>query len=298
MANVINKTDISRYLKIFFIIGALGKKQYPISPISNIQVSIMNRIKQQFDLNGKVAIITGASKGIGESIARGFAEFGAKVVISSRKQEAVDAVAESFRADGLEAVGIACHVGELAQLENLVQKTVEKYGGVDILVNNAATNPVFGKLVAADGALFDQVMNVNVKGCMLLANLCYPIMKERGGGSVINIASVEGLKPSFGLGVYSISKAAVKMLTLTQAKEWGRAGIRSNAICPGLIKTKFSAALWQNESILKQFETHLPSGRMAQPDEMAGLALFLASDASSYCTGGVYTADGGHMIAG
>jgi len=257
-----------------------------------------NRIKNQFNLEGKVAIVTGASKGIGESIARGLAEFGAKVVVSSRKQDAVDAVAESFKKDGLEATGIACHVGHEDQLKHLVEETVKQYGGVDILVNNAAINPVFGPLVEATGEMFDKVMNVNVKACMLLANLCHPIMEKRGGGSVINIASVEGLKPSFGLGVYGVSKAAVIMLTQDQAKEWGGANIRSNAICPGLIQTKFSAALWKNEAILKQVEDHIPLGRMAQPDEMAGLALFLASDASSYCTGGVYTADGGHTIAG
>lgn len=258
----------------------------------------MDRVKNQFNLEGKVAIVTGASKGIGESIARGFAEFGAKVVVSSRKQEAVDAVAESFKADGLEATGIACHVGSEEQLQNLVDKTIEVYGGVDIIVNNAATNPVYGPIVNSTSELFDKIMNVNVKACMLLANMCHASMKSRGGGSVINIASVEGMKPSFGLGMYSISKAAVIMLTQNQAKEWGKDGIRSNALCPGLIQTKFSSALWQNDHILKQVEKHLPSGRMAQPDEMAGLALFLASDASSYCTGGVYTADGGHMIAG
>lgn len=258
----------------------------------------MNRIKKQFNLEGKVAIITGASKGIGESIARGLAEHGAKVVISSRRQEAVDAVAEGFRKDGLEAVGIACHVGDRAQQKNLIEQTVAQYGGVDILINNAATNPTFGPMVETDEKLFDKIMDINVKACFLLANLCHPIMKERGGGSIINIASVEGLKPSFGLGLYSVSKAALIMLTKNQAKEWGTDGIRSNAICPGLIQTKFSAALWQNEAVLKQVEQHLPAGRMAQPDEMAGLALLLASDAGGYCTGGVYTADGGHTIAG
>ena len=258
----------------------------------------MNRIKKQFDLTGKVAIVTGASKGIGESIARGLAEHGAKVVVSSRRQEAVDAVAASYRADGFEAIGIACHVGDETQLKNLVDQTIAKYGGVDILINNAATNPTFGPIVEATSEVFDKIMNVNVKACMMLANLCYPSMKERGGGSVINIASVEGMKPSFGLGMYSVSKAAVIMLSQNQAKEWGNVGIRSNAICPGLIQTKFSSALWKNEAVLEQVEKHLPSGRMAQPDEMAGLALFLASDASSYCTGSVFTADGGHMIAG
>lgn len=254
-------------------------------------------MKNHFSLEGKIAIITGSSKGIGESIARGLAENGAKVVISSRKQEAVDAVVERFKADGLDAFGIACHVGDAEQRQNLVAKTIEHYGGVDILVNNAATNPTFGPLVKVDDAVFDQIMNVNVKACMVLANLCFPSMKSRGNGSVINIASVEGLKPSMGLGMYSVSKAAVIMLTQSQAKEWGSFGIRSNAICPGLIKTKFSAAIWKNETIFKQFINHIPAKRMAEPDEMTGLAVFLASNASSYCTGGVYTADGGYMVA-
>lgn len=258
----------------------------------------MTRIKNKFDLTGKVAIITGSSKGIGESIARGFAEHGAKVVISSRKQEAVDAVAASFQKDGLEAIGIACHVGDEEQLKNLVEKTIEKYGGIDILVNNAATNPVFDKLINTDSNIFDKIMNVNVRACFTLANLCYPSMVERGGGSVINIASIEGQKPSNRLGLYSVSKAALIMLTKSQAKEWGRKGIRSNAICPGLIKTKFSSALWQDEKILEQFVGNIPSGRPAEPDEMAGLAVFLASDAASYCTGQSFTADGGYMIAG
>lgn len=257
-----------------------------------------DRIKNKFDLKGKVAIVTGSSKGIGESIARGLAEHGASVVVSSRKQEAVDAVAEKIKADGLEAMGIACHVGDEEQLKNLVEKTISKYGGVDILINNAATNPTYGPLAEADGNVFDKIMNVNVKACFTLANLCYKSMVERGGGSVINIASVEGMKPSQGLGMYSISKAALIMLTKSQAKEWGRNNIRSNAICPGLIKTKFSAALWQDEKTLERFTRAIPSGRMAQPDEMAGLAVFLASNASSYCTGEVFTADGGYMLAG
>ncbi|MFT4535036.1 MAG: dehydrogenase/reductase SDR family protein 4 [Saprospiraceae bacterium] len=258
----------------------------------------VNRIKKRFDLEGKVAIVTGASKGIGESIARGLAEHGAKVVLCSRNQDAVDAVAESFISDGLEAMGVSCNVGEKDQLENLVTKTISKYGGIDIIVNNAATNPVFGKLTDVDDEVFDKIMNVNVKACMHLANMCFPSMRSRGGGSIINIASVEGLKPSFGLSLYSISKAALIMLTKSQAKEWGRAGIRSNAICPGLIKTKFSSSIWQNEDMLAQFEKALPSGRMAEPDEMAGLAVYLASDAASYSTGGAYSSDGGFMLVG
>ena len=259
---------------------------------------MQTRIKQKFDLKNKVAIITGASKGIGESIARGLAEYGAKVVISSRSQEAVDQVANNLKEEGYDALGIACHVGDEAQLKKLVDETVNAYGGVDILVNNAATNPFYGPLDTMENALFNKIMDINAKAPFLLANLCYPIMKKMGGGSIINIASVEGMKPSVGLGLYSVSKAALIMLTKSQAVEWGKFGIRSNAICPGLIKTKFSSALWQNEKILDKVTRHLPAGRMAVPDEMAGLACFLASNASSYCTGSVFTADGGHMIAG
>ena len=251
----------------------------------------------KFDLTNKVAIITGASKGIGKNISQSLAEHGAKVIISSRNQESIDEVVKEFRSHDLEATAIACHVGKEEQLHNLVDETIKTYGGIDILVNNAASNPTFGPINLTDSQVFDKVMNVNVKACMLLGNLCYNSMKERGGGSIINIASVEGLKPSIGLGIYSISKSALNMLTKVQAKEWGIDNIRSNSICPGLIKTKFSSALWENEELLQKFIKHLPSKRMADPDEIAELALFLASDASSYCTGGEYTADGGYMIA-
>ena len=253
-------------------------------------------MSNKFDLTGKVAIVTGSSKGIGAHIATAFAENGAHVIVSSRKQEAVDKVAEEIKSKGGSAEAIACHVGEKEQLENLVQKTKEKFGGIDILVNNAAINPVFEKLLNSDDTVFDKIMNVNLKACLNLSNMCHPSMVERGGGSIINIASVEGLKPTFGLGLYSISKAALIMLTKSQAKEWGRKNIRSNAICPGLIKTKFSKALWENESQLESFTKHLPMPRMAQPEEMRGLAVYLASDNSSYTTGGVYTSDGGYML--
>ena len=230
-------------------------------------------------------------------MAHGLAAHGAKVVVSSRDQAAVDAVADEIKKLGFDAIGIACHVGDEAQLSQLVEKTIAAYGGVDILINNAAINPTFGPLADTELGAFDKIMSVNLRSCFILSNLCLPSMKARGGGSIINIASVEGLKPSQGLGAYSISKAALIMLTKSQAKEWGAFGVRSNAVCPGLVQTKLSAGLWQNEKILDSITKHLPSGRMAQPDEMSGIAVFLASNASSYCTGGVYTADGGYMIA-
>jgi len=241
-------------------------------------------MKGFFNLENKVAILTGASKGIGASMAKAFASHGASVVVSSRKQEAVDEVAAAINKAGGKAIGVACHVGHKDQLEQLVEKTISDYGGVDILVNNAATNPVYGPLADSDE-------------CMSLANLCYPSMSKRGGGSIINIASVEGLKPSPGLGLYSVSKAALIMLTKSQAKEWGSNNIRSNAICPGLVKTKFSQALWTDEENLKKFVKYIPMKRMAEPDEMVGLALYLASDSASYTTGGVYTSDGGYMLS-
>lgn len=254
-------------------------------------------VKDQFDLSGKVAVLTGASKGIGAAMAEALASFGAKVVVSSRSQESVDEVANKIKKAGGTAVGIACHVGEEEQLKALVEKSKEQFGGIDILVNNAAINPTFGPLAETELSAFDKIMHVNLRSCFILSNLCFPIMKERGGGSIINISSVEGLKPSPGLGPYSVSKAGLIMLTKSQAKEWGAANVRSNAICPGLVQTKLSAGLWQNEKILETFTKHLPLGRMAQPEEMIGLAVFLASKAASYCTGGVYTDDGGYMIA-
>ncbi len=256
----------------------------------------MSTIKK-FDLSEKVAIITGASKGIGKSMAMTLAENGAKVVISSRNQEAVDEVVKEIVDKGYSASSKACHVGKSEELNSLVNYTIEQYGRIDVLINNAATNPVFGAINQANEKSFDKIMNVNVKACMLLANLCHPHLRKNGG-SIINISSVEGIKPSFGLAMYSMSKAALIMLTKNQAKEWGADNIRCNAICPGLIKTKFSAAIWKNPDFLQQYETMLPLGRMAQPEELNGLALYLASDASSYCTGSVFTVDGGHLIGG
>ena len=252
----------------------------------------------QFNLKGKVAIVTGSSKGIGKAIAKGLAQMGADVVISSRNQEACDTVVSEFENEGLKAVGIACHIGKEEQRKNLVDTVVEKLGRIDVLVNNAAINPVYGPIENVEPEIFDKIMEVNVKAPWALSNLVLPHMQSNKKGSIINIASVEALTPGFGLGLYSTSKAALLMLTKNQAKEWGQHGVNVNAICPGLIQTKFSAALWTNEKLLGKLEKSIPSGRMGQPEEMVGLACLLASDAGSYMTGGVYTADGGYMIAG
>lgn len=252
--------------------------------------------QQLFNLKGKVALITGASKGIGEAIAHTFAAAGSRVVINSRKQEELDLVATAIRAAGGECTGIAANAGDLTACKMLIEKTVSLYGGIDILVNNAATNPVYGPVVNCEEWAFDKIMNVNVKAPFELGKLALPIMKQRGGGSIINISSVAGITPDPGLGIYSVSKAALNMLTKVTAKEWGADGVRVNSICPGLIKTKFSEALWQNEKWLAHFVKELPIARLGTAEEIAGLALFLASSASGYCTGGIYTADGGITI--
>ena len=253
-------------------------------------------IQPLFQLEGKVALVTGASKGIGEAMARGLAEFGARVVVSSRKQEAVEAVAAAFQADGLTATGIAANVGYIEEAQRLVDQTMTTYGGLDIIINNAAANPVFGPINQSEERAFDKIMDVNLKGPFELCKYAYPILKERGGGSIINFSSIGGITPEPMLGLYSVSKAGLISLTKAMAQDWGRDNIRVNAICPGLIKTKFSRALWQDEAILKRFLEYIPLGRVGTVEDVAGLAVFLASDAAAYCTGSVYMVDGGYMV--
>jgi dehydrogenase/reductase SDR family member 4 len=253
-------------------------------------------MKNIYSLEGKVALITGASKGIGESIAKTMASFGAKVVVNSRKQEAVDEVANAIATEGGHAIGIAGQVGNADDLKHIFNTTMSAYGRIDIVVNNAATNPVFGPVENTDERAFNKIMDVNVKAPFELAKLCLPVMQKNGGGSIINISSIGGVSPEQFLGIYSVSKAALISLTKVMATEWGKYNIRANAICPGLIQTKFSEALWQNEQILQHFIAQLPLKRIGQPEEIAGLALFLASEAAGYCTGGVFMADGGYLI--
>jgi len=196
-------------------------------------MSTQKRIQPLFQLDGKVALITGASKGIGEAMARGLAEFGAKVVVSSRKQEAVDAVAEAFRTDGLEATGIAANIGNIEQAHALVDKTVAAYGGLDIVINNAAANPVFGPIQQTEERAFDKIIDVNLKGPFELCKKAYPILKERGGGSIINISSIGGLTPESGIGIYSVSKAGINNLTKAMAQDWGSASCHSRDCAGG-----------------------------------------------------------------
>ncbi|MFN8348633.1 MAG: glucose 1-dehydrogenase [Spirosomataceae bacterium] len=251
---------------------------------------------QLFNLEGRVALITGASKGIGEQIARYLAQFGVKVVISSRRQADLDELAADIRLSGGEITAIEARMGDEHQMKHLFDKTVEIYGGIDILVNNAAANPYYGPTVDCPDNAFDKIMDINVKAPFQLCKLVHPVMKMRGGGSIINISSIAGETPDPGLGIYSVSKAAINMLTKVFAKEWGEDGIRVNAVAPGLIKTKFSQALWQDEKTLAHFTKRLPIPRMGTVEEVASLVLYLASDASGYCTGGVYTVDGGTTI--
>ena len=256
----------------------------------------MSALPDSFRLDGRVALVTGASRGIGEAMARALAEAGAHVVVTSRKAESVEAVAESIRQSGGQATGRALHVGRADELAEAVHQIAEAHGGLHVLVNNAATNPVYGPVEDTDEAAFDQIMGVNVKGPFLLAQAALPHLADEGG-SVINVSSIGGVKPEAGLGIYSVSKAALVSLTQVMAKEWGPKGVRANAVCPGLIQTRFSQALWDDERTLDRFTRHLPAGRIGVPEDLAGLAVFLASDASAYCTGGVFTADGGYLVA-
>lgn len=252
--------------------------------------------ESQFQLDGKVALVTGGSKGIGKAIAFFLAKAGAKVVISSRKQAELDEVVSVFRSEQLDVQGVAANVGDTTQLQHLVEETIRLYGGIDILVNNAAANPVFGPVENTDERAYDKIMGVNVKGPFELSKLVLPSMQSRQGGCILNISSIGGLKPESQLGIYSMSKAALISLTKVLAREWGAYGIRVNAICPGLIHTQFSEALWNNEKILKYLMAQLPLKRVGTVEEIASLALFLSSPAASYCTGAVFTADGGYTI--
>ena len=238
--------------------------------------------------------MTGASRGIGESIAHTLADAGATVVVSSRRQDAVDRVADQIRAAGGEALGIAANVGRTADLGALIERTVEHFDGIDIVVNNAATNPVYGPILDAAPDAFGKIFAVNVQGPLELCKRAYPLMAARGGGSIINISSVEGITPQPGLGLYSTSKAALIALTKVMAREWGGDGIRANVVCPGLVKTRFSAALWSDERTLGYALARQAVERLGVPDDIAGLVLFLASEAAAFCTGGTYVADGGY----
>lgn len=249
-------------------------------------------------LGDKVAIVSGASRGIGEAIARAFVAAGARVAISSRKMENIDPVAASINEayDGA-ALPVAAHAGKREDAATLVQRAVDHFGRVDIVVNNAATNPHFGPLMDAEPWQWDKILDVNVKGYFWLCQFAVRQMISQGnGGKIINIASVAGLKPGPMMGIYSVSKAAVLMLTKVLAVELGHQDIQVNAIAPGFVKTRFSSALWQNEMLYERLTQETPAGRMADPQELTAIALYLASGASNFTTGAVFTVDGGYTL--
>ena len=251
-----------------------------------------------FDLTGKVALITGSSKGIGRAIAERMAEHGARVVVSSRKADACEAVAAGIRAKGGEAIVLPANIGHKAQLQGLVDATVAHWGGIDVLVCNAAVNPYFGPSIDCPDDAFDRVMGTNVRSNFWLCNMVLPQMAARGGGSVIVISSIAGLRGTPTLGVYGISKAADTALTRNLAVEWGGRNIRANCIAPGLVRTDFARALWENPAVLAKRVKDSPLPRIGEPDEIAGAAVFLASPAGSFTTGQVFVIDGGVTIAG
>lgn len=251
-----------------------------------------------FDLMDKVALITGGSRGIGLAIAQAFAVAGAKVVLASRRQEAVDEAAEIVRGVGGEVLAVAAHTGDSAAVTSLVERAADHFGGIDILVNNAATNPHFGTFLSAEDSHWDKILEVNVKGYFRVAKACVPLMRARGGGKIINMASVAGLEPQPMMGVYCVSKAAVLMMTEVMAAEVAADNIQVNAIAPGFVKTKFSQVLWSTPQIHDSLVQSVPQRRMADPEEIAGAAVFLASAASSFMTGATLVVDGGQLIGG
>ena len=247
----------------------------------------------RFDLSGRVALVTGASRGIGSAIAEALAEHGAQIVLSSRKQADLDSEAERINVLYPEqATAIAAHAGRQDDLERLVQAVMERFSRIDILVNNAATNPYMGPVLGAEPSAWDKTFEVNVRGVFLLTKLVYEASMESHGGSIVNVASTGGLKPGIGLGVYNITKAAVIMVTRQLARELG-GKVRVNAVAPGLIKTRFAEALWGNQEILDRILSFNPMGRIGLPEEVASAVLFLASDAASYVNGEVLVVDGG-----
>jgi NAD(P)-dependent dehydrogenase (short-subunit alcohol dehydrogenase family) len=250
-----------------------------------------------FSLAGKVAIVTGGSRGIGRSIALGLAEAGADVALAARKPESLEEAAEEVRARGRRALAVPTNVRRMEELRRLVETTQRELGRVDILVNNAGTNPTFGPVHEIDERAWDLIMNTNVKSMFFLSVLAREAMLAHGeGGSIVNVGSIGGFQASAEIGGYSVSKAAVVMLTQVCAKTWGRDGIRVNCIAPGLIRTEFSRALWENARIAADAVQTAALGRLGEADEMAGAVVYFSSRASSFTTGQTLIIDGGRIL--
>lgn len=251
----------------------------------------------RFSCEGKVAVVTGGSRGIGRASALALADAGAHVVVSSRKIADLEKVAGEIRARGVRGLAVAAHVAKTEDSKMLIELVVKEFGRIDILMNNAGTNPYYGPMMDQDEKTYDVTMNVNVKGVFVLSQLAARAMKEQGGGCIINTSSIGGLRPG-DLGVYSVTKAAVIMMTQNMAKEWGQYNIRVNNIAPGIIKTRLSEALWKDPAVNERALKTIPMMRLGEPDEIAGAVVFLASDAGSYITGATIVIDGGRMYEG
>ena len=250
-----------------------------------------------FSLEGKVAVVTGSTRGIGKSIAEEMAKAGAKVVISSRKADACESVRAEFAARGQDAVAVPCNVGRKEDVQNLVDTVMAKWGRIDILVCNAASNPAFGPILKVSDEVFDKIMLTNVKSVFWLGNMVLPQMAERGGGTMIIISSIGALRSNSTTGLYGTSKAAEAGLCRALACEWGAKNIRVNCIAPGLIRTDFARAIWENENTRQAREALTPLRRLGEPKDIGGVAVFLASEAGAYVTGQMIVADGGVTIA-
>jgi NAD(P)-dependent dehydrogenase (short-subunit alcohol dehydrogenase family) len=251
--------------------------------------------KLELNFQGKTALVTGASRGIGEAIARALAANGAEVILTSRKLEDLKHIADDITKEGGKATALSCHVGEMEQINLLFEAIRKKFTKLDILINNAATNPFFGDVLSADERAWDKTFAVNLKGLFFLSQHAAKMMKTTGGGAIVNVASVNAIRPAPFQGIYSITKAGIIALTLSFAKELAPFNIRVNALLPGLTDTKFASALTQSPEIMKMVLPTIPMGRIAKPEEMAGAVLYLVSDAASYTTGACLNVDGGML---
>ena len=249
----------------------------------------------EFSLEGKVALITGGSRGIGRETALGFARAGADVAVASRKLPDLEQVADEIRAQGRKSLAVAAHMGRAEEIPGLVERVKQEFGRIDILVNNAGANPVMDSALDIEERAWDSIMNLNLKGLFFLGQAVARLMKDQGGGTIINVASVAGIRSGM-LPVYSISKAGVIMATKIMAHEWAKYNIRVNAIAPGILRTRFSEALWSNPDILNASLVSTPMKRIGEPGEVVGTMIYLASDASKYVTGVVVSVDGGQAL--